>query len=83
MATQVLGNREIDALEAPAFSGSLAQILESYESEAEPQFLDREGLSFSRGKGLRGAKGFLVAIGLEGAVFLSAFGIWHFIRLLR
>jgi hypothetical protein len=83
MATQVLGNQELDALEAPAFSGSLAQLLESYESEAEPQFREGEALSFSRGKGLSGARGFLVAIGLEGAVLLSAFGIWQFFRLLR
>ena len=83
MATQVLGNQELDALEAPAFSGSLAQLLESYESEAEPQFREGEGLPLSRGKALRGAKGFLVAVGLEGGVLLSAFGVWQFFRLLR
>ncbi len=83
MATQVFGNQEKNALEAPAFSGLLAQMLDSYTSETEPQFREGDGFYFSCGKALRGAKGFLVAIGLEGAVLLSAFGIWQFFRLLR
>lgn len=82
MATQVLGNQEMDVLEAPVFSGSLAQMLESYESETEPQLREDEGISFSCGRALRGARGFLIAIGLEGAVLLSAFGFWQFFRLL-
>ena len=83
MATQVLGNQKMDALETPAFSGLLAQMLDSYTSETEPQFREGDGLYFSCGKALRGARGFLVAIGLEGAVLLSAFGVWQFFRLLR
>ena len=80
MATQAIGKQEVDGLSGPAFSCTLARLLESWESEGPPQ--DEAG-DFSPAKALRGAKGILFAIGLEGGVLLSAFIAWQLIRSLR
>ena len=80
MATQAIGKHEVDGLSGPAFSCTLSRLLESWESEGRAQ--DEAG-DFSPVKALRGAKGILFAIGLEGGVLLSAFIAWQLIRSLR
>ena len=80
MATQAIGKHEVDGLSGPAFSCTLARLLESWEAEGPAQ--DEAG-DFSPVKALRGARGILFAIGLEGAVALSAFVAWQLIRNLR
>ena len=80
MATQAIGKHEVDGLTGPAFSCTLSRLLESWESEGRAQ--DEAG-DFSPVKALRGAKGILFAIGLEGGVLLSAFIAWQLIRSLR
>lgn len=80
MATQAIGKHEVDGLSGPAFSCTLSRLLESWESEGRAQ--DEAG-DFSPVKALRGAKGLLFAIGLEGGVLALGFFLWQMVRTLR
>ena len=80
MATHAMGNQEVEGLGTPAFSVSLAGMVEGCEAEEQ---VEGEVLCFSTGKALRGARGFLVALGLEGGMLVAAFLVWQVVRSLR
>jgi len=80
MATQAISKHEVDGLAGPAFSCTLARLMESWEEEDPTQ---DEAEDFSAVKAPSGSRGILFAIGLEGAVALSAFVAWQLIRNLR
>jgi hypothetical protein len=80
MATQAMGNQETEGLGTPAFSVSLAGMVESCEAEEQ---VEGDAVCFSTGKALRGARGFLFALGLEGGMLVAAFLVWQAVRSLR
>ena len=80
MATQAIRKQETELAHAPAYSGSLAQLLDSIDRE---ELVEDKNLGVSTGKALGGAKSVLVALGLEGGVAIAVFFVWQIVRSLR
>ncbi|MDE3062176.1 MAG: hypothetical protein KGJ51_03860 [Acidobacteriota bacterium] len=80
MATQAIRKQETELAHAPAYSGSLTQLLEFIDRE---ELVENNKLGVSTGKALGGAKSVLVALGLEGGVVMAVFFVWQIVRSMR
>ena len=80
MATQVIGKQEMHSLNAPDCSFSLARLAEGWEAE---DLEEDEAQLFAPARALRGARGILFALGLEGGVLALGFFLWQMIRTMR
>jgi hypothetical protein len=84
MATSAVRHVLVDPHPKPSLSGNLAALAAAV-PDCDPSAFTREadGLYVSTRIGLSGAKGALLAIGLEAAAALCLFAAWQLWRIFR